>query len=116
MDPITWGIFLVAIAAAAYGITKLVILTAKWLKTKLKNILKGKKEVVGINGDRLRSILADIAEETEAIPASNLDMLLFGIDREGEIEDIEFVEAQQGLDPTAAAFMDRNHNVIRITS
>ncbi|MDO4332472.1 MAG: hypothetical protein Q4C58_07250 [Eubacteriales bacterium] len=116
MDPITWGLFLIAIAAAAYGITKLVILTATWLKTKLKKILSGKKEVVGINGDKLKSILADIAEETEAISVDDLDMLLFGIDEKGEIKDIEFVEAEEGLDSAAAAFMDRNNNIIRICS
>lgn len=119
MDPILIvGLLAAAVFAAAFVITKLVLLTASWLKNKLKSRLSGKKvaETVAINGDKLKEILADVASQTDAIPVNDLDMLLFDLDAEGQIENIEFVETEQGLDAAAETFMDRSNNVIRITA
>lgn len=112
------GLLVVAIFAGAFVITKLVLLAASWLRNKLRSRLNGKKvsETVAINGDKLKEILADVAKQTDAIPVSDLDMLLYDLDTDGQIENIEFVDAEQGLDATAEAFMDRNDNIVRITA
>lgn len=115
MDPITIGLIAVLIAAGAFIITKLVILTGRWLSAKLKQLMSGKKDAIGISGDKLREILAEVAEEATEVKLDDLDMMLATVDQDGEVSDIEFISADQGLDAVAANFMRQNGDLIRVT-
>jgi len=115
MDPIMIGLIAVLIAAGAFIITKLVILTGKWLGAKLKQLISGKKDAIGIGGDKLKEILSEVSENSVTVSLDDLDLMLATIDQDGEIADIEFISTEQGMDAAAANFMHQHGDLIRIT-
>lgn len=116
MDPITLGFLIAMLAAMAFVIVKIIRLTGSWLSTKLKQVVRSKGGVIAISGDKLQEILDDLAEQSVTISVEDADMLIVGVDQNGELGDIEFVEAEQGMDAAAAAFMNRNGDTIRISA
>lgn len=115
MDPITIAAIALLLLAGAFIITKLVILTGRWLGTKLKERISRKKDVIGISGDKLKELLSNAAEQATEVSLDDLDMMLASMDEDGEIEDIELIYTEQGLDPVAANFMRQNGEMIRMT-
>lgn len=115
MDPIMIAAIALLLLAGAFIVTKLVILTGRWLSAKLKERISRKKDVIGISGDKLKELLSDAAEETAEISLDDLDMMIASMDEDGEIEDIELICTEQGLDPAAANFMRQNGEMIRMT-
>lgn len=115
MDPILIGLLAVLIAAGAFIIVKLVSLTGKWLSAKLKQLMSGKKDAIGISGDKLKEILAEVAEDATEVTLDDLDMMLATIDQDGEVSDIELISAEEGMDIAAANFMRQNGELIRVT-
>ena len=78
-------------------------------------MVRNKGGAIAISGDKLQEILDDLAEQSVTIPVEDADMLIIGVDQNGELGDIEFVEAEQGMDAAATAFMDRTGDTIRIS-
>lgn len=115
MDPIMIAAIALLLLTGAFIITKLVILTGRWLSAKLKERLSRKKDVIGISGDKLKELLSEAAEGAIEVSLEDLDMMLASMDENGEIEDIELISTEEGLDAVAANFMRQNGEMIRMT-
>lgn len=116
MDPIMIAALIALIIAGAFIITKVVFLTAKWLKSKIKEKLENKPSVVGISGDQLKGVLGEALDDVSTYSVDDLDMMLASVDEYGEVDDIEFISSDEGMDEALSNFMRNNGDMILMTN
>ena len=116
MDPMTLAL-IALILASAFVIITVAVLTGAWLKKKIKEKMNEKgTDVITISGDKLAELLSEVSEQSTEVPLGELDMMLVNIDDCDNVEDIEFIDAQEGMDNAAQGFIRQNGDMIRITN